>query len=90
MGFSSSGLLAAGIHRYTVWLKWDKAAKKVAGWNDANVVGEELYDHAGDDGMSTDKFENVNVAKTNLDICTSMKSALIAGWRRALPQKQRV
>ena len=26
-----------------------------------NVVGEELYDHHGDDGMDTDKFDTVNL-----------------------------
>ncbi len=71
--------------RYTLWLKWDGKKRQIAGWHAGNVVGEELYDHEGDDGMDTDAFENENVAADNPGICAIHKSALIAGWKAAKP-----
>lgn len=46
--------------RYTVWLWWDGDA--LQGDFTRPPVGEELYDHRGDDGTDMDAFENVNVA----------------------------
>ena len=62
--------------RYTAWLSfngttnrgdWDLVqpskggvVRAVAG--QAGLLGEELYDHAGDDGTDFDAFENVNLA----------------------------
>ena len=40
--------------RYTRWLKWDGDALR--GRWDLTPEGEELYDHAGDDGSDFDKF----------------------------------
>lgn len=49
--------------RYTLWMEWDGAALAPR-WD--RVVGEELYDHAGDDGLGGalifDAFENLNLA----------------------------
>ena len=39
--------------RYTLWLQWDGAKRDKVSWD--AVHGEELYDHAGDDGFDTDK-----------------------------------
>ena len=73
--------------RYTLWLKWDGANKRVAGWGVDFIVGEELYDHEGDDGMDTDKYENENVAATNPEVCAQHRAALIAGWKAARPSE---
>ena len=49
--------------RYTLWMEWDGAALAPR-WD--RVVGEELYDHAEDDGLGGarifDAFENLNLA----------------------------
>ena len=71
--------------RYTLWVKWDGKHLKPAGWTGDNVVGIELYDHQGDDGMDTDKFDNENVAEANPAVCAQHKAALIAGWKPARP-----
>ena len=38
---------------------WDGEKVGITSWND--IHGEELYDHAGDEGDDTDKFDNVNL-----------------------------
>ena len=50
MGYSVRG----ARFRYTRWLRWDGAALR--GRWDAPPEGEELYDHAADDGSDFDKF----------------------------------
>jgi hypothetical protein len=73
--------------RYTLWLRWNGTA--VAGWDGDAVVGEELYDHEGDDGMDTDKFDNINLdcqALEHAAVCMQHRVALEAGWRQALPK----
>ncbi len=75
--------------RYTVWLKWDGKALKVKGWAGDNVVGEELYDHQGDDGMDTDDDETVNLgcaAAPHARVCAAHKASIVAGWKHALPR----
>ena len=85
-GFSVMGYtLRSDRWRYTIWLKWDGAALAVAGWEGDSVVGEELYDHDGDDGLDTDAFDNENVAAANSDVCARLKGALRAGWKAARP-----
>ena len=87
MGYS----IRTDNYRYTLWVKWDGAKKKVAGWTGANVVGEELYDHHGDDGMDTDKFDTVNLncrVAPYAAVCAAHKTALIAGWKSARPTSQ--
>ena len=72
--------------RYTLWFKWDGA--KVAP-NYYEIVGEELYDHEGDDGMDTDGFENVNlVDDTHADVRAQMRASLFAGWKASKPPQQ--
>ena len=72
--------------RYTLWVKWDGA--KLAPIWDA-VVGEELYDHDGDDGMDTDGFENVNlVDDAHADVRAQMRASLFAGWKASKPPPQ--
>ena len=72
--------------RYTLWVKWDGA--KLAPIWDA-VVGEELYDHDGDDGMDTDGFENVNlVDDAHADVRAQMRASLFAGWEASKPHPQ--
>ena len=73
--------------RYTLWLRWNGTA--VAGWDGDAVVGEELYDHEGDDGMDTNKFDNINLdcgEAEHAAICAQHRAALKAGWRLALPK----
>ena len=66
--------------RYTVWLKFD-GVRNEAIWpsKDADIerkesllLGEELYDHAGDTGVNFDKYENVNVNTQYPDICKKL------------------
>jgi iduronate 2-sulfatase len=69
--------------RYTLWVRWDGASKAPI-WS--QVVGEELYDHQGDDGRDTDAFENVNlVDEEHAGVRAQMKVALMAGWRASKP-----
>lgn len=50
--------------RYTRWMRWDGDALAVGldGWSDGpksaptSLLGEELYDHTGDDGTDFDAF----------------------------------
>ena len=51
-------------------------------------MGEELYDHMGDDGFDTDFAENVNVAtaSNNSALKIELYAALRAGWKAALPR----
>ena len=82
-GFYAMGYSVRSLRwRYTAWLKWD-GQRLTAMWDE--VVGEELYDHQGDDGMDTDKYDNENVALANPAVCQLHKAALIAGWRAARP-----
>ena len=70
--------------RYTLWVRWDGATKSPK-WS--QVVGEELYDHLDDDGMNTDRFENVNlVDDAHADVRAQMKASLLAGWRASKPR----
>ncbi|XP_065191297.1 iduronate 2-sulfatase-like [Sycon ciliatum] len=46
-------------YRYTEWLKWN-GTRLHGEWSD--VVGVELYDHAGDTGTDFNAFENENLA----------------------------
>ena len=55
MGYS----IRTDAYRYTEWLRWNGTILK-ADWS--NVVGVELYDHTGDEDLSFDSYENVNVA----------------------------
>eukprot|EP00756_Hemistasia_phaeocysticola_P024465 Hpha_TRINITY_DN1594_c0_g1::TRINITY_DN1594_c0_g1_i1::g.57146::m.57146/K01136/IDS; iduronate 2-sulfatase len=69
--------------RYTLWVKWD-GVKLAPLWNE--IVGEELYDHEGDDGMDTDGFENVNlVDDAHADVRAQMRASLFAGWKASRP-----
>ena len=73
--------------RYTVWLEWDGLGLDKQSWS--AVVGEELYDHNGDDGMDTDKFDNVNLGCKGAQygpVCAQHKAALEAGWQAAKPK----
>ena len=90
-GVESTGFAAMGYsirtdqYRYTIWLGWDGAQRAIASWD--AVHGEELYDHDGDDGMDTDKYENVNLgcAGQYAAICAKHKAALVDGWKLARP-----
>jgi arylsulfatase A-like enzyme len=69
--------------RYTLWVKWDGSALAPI-WD--QVVGEELYDHQGDDGRDTDAFENVNLLDdAHADVRAQMKASLMVGWRASKP-----
>lgn len=72
--------------RYTLWLAWDGEQLDKESWD--AVHGEELYDHLGDDGRDTDKFDNVNLGcgAEYAAICAEHKAAMQAGWRAAVPQ----
>ena len=48
------------MYRYTVWLKFNGTENRAA-WGEA-MVGEELYEHKGDDGTDFNAFENINLA----------------------------
>ena len=72
--------------RYTLWLQWDGEKSDKVSWD--AVVGEELYDHEGDDGRDTDGFENVNlVDDAHADTRAQMKASLLAGWRASKPRQ---
>ena len=55
MGYS----IRTDLYRYTEWLRWNGTILK-ADWS--QVVGVELYDHSGDEDISFDNYENINVA----------------------------
>jgi iduronate 2-sulfatase len=55
--------------RYTVWLAFNGTANRAVwpstaavGAGGDGLLGEELYDHEGDDGSDFDAYENVNLA----------------------------
>ena len=73
--------------RYTLWLQWDGEKSDKVSWD--AVVGEELYDHEGDDGTDTDKFDNENLGCESAQykpVCAQHKAALEAGWKQARPK----
>jgi len=90
-GVSSEGFEAMGLSirtlqwRYTLWLRWD--AEKLAPIWDGKNVGEELYDHDGDLGDDTDKFENINLATSqeHANIKDVLREQLKLGWKSAQP-----
>ena len=65
---------------------WGGEKVGITSWND--VHGEELYDHAGDMGDDTDKFDNVNLgcAGAHQSVCAVHKAALRKGWKAAVPK----
>ena len=50
--------------RYTVWLAFNGTANRAVWPSNVGgaLLGEELYDHEGDDGSDFDAYENVNLA----------------------------
>merc|ERR1712232_927937 len=84
--FDAMGLSIRTLQwRYTLWLKWN--GKTLAPeWN-ADTVGEELYDHDGDLGDETDKFETVNLATSSAHAAVKeqLRRQLKLGWKAALP-----
>jgi iduronate 2-sulfatase len=87
-GFAAMGYsIRTDRWRYTLWLQWDGAKLDKVSWN--AVHGEELYDHEGDDGFDTDKFDNVNLgcaSPQTAPVCAVHKAALEAGWGAAKPK----
>ena len=73
--------------RYTLWLAWDGEKLDKVSWD--AIHGEELYDHQGDDGRDTDKFDNVNLGCSGAEyapVCAAHKAAMEVGWRAAKPK----
>ena len=84
MGYS----IRSSRFRYTLWVKWNGDTLKP---DYSQVVGEELYDHLGDTGMSTDSdAENVNLATSTQYAAqkAQLHAALLAGWQAALPHNE--
>ena len=70
----------------TAWLTWDGAALR-ADWS--QLVGLELYDHSGDDGMAPaafDDYENENLAGRSE--WAAVQAALLARLRREVKRWQ--
>lgn len=75
-------------HRYTRWMRWDttKLAVETKGWIDGAgsdpsvLVGEELYDHTGNDGTAFDRFP---LGHANLVAATDAKTQAVVAELRA-------
>eukprot|EP01059_Diplonema_ambulator_P015734 TRINITY_DN2691_c0_g1_i1.p1 TRINITY_DN2691_c0_g1~~TRINITY_DN2691_c0_g1_i1.p1 ORF type:complete len:508 (+),score=182.61 TRINITY_DN2691_c0_g1_i1:44-1525(+) len=68
--------------RYTLWLYWD--AVNLVGDFDHSAVGEELYNHAGDDESDYDMYENANVADdpVNAEVVAELRGLVEQHWRK--------
>ena len=86
-------------YRYTRWMRWHGTPAPEPrsldggspGWDE--VVGEELYSHAGDDGDETnvDTYEHVNLATDAAHAAEKARlvQMLKAGWKAARPKGAR-
>ena len=59
--------------RFTEWYRWN-GASLTPDWSD--IVGTELYSHAGDDGSDFDAFENVNQHEDFPQVADDLRDAL--------------
>lgn len=71
--------------RYTVWLAFNGTTNR-AQWG-GPMYGEELYDHAGDDGADFDAFENANAVNASANQQT--RYTLLAALRARFDTRDR-
>ena len=87
MGYS----IRTASYRYTRWMPWrgNHSVGALVDWDAA--VGEELYDHAADSGLSYMESEVDNLAGSSghADVRASLEAALKAGWGAARPTAKR-
>ena len=73
--------------RYTRWMPWTGSVKKGASVNWDAAVGEELYDHRNQSGLSyfTSEVHNLATAPEHAAQRAALEAALRAGWRASRP-----